>query len=529
MNYPDGQAALEAQFQQLGYVPLPEFAVIDECEFYDRKTNQHVRLDRERLTQLAQSQNQRIAGRKAATPVIVGHTKDGLPETMQPDIVGYTTNFHVGNLPDGTAAIFARPWALPDKVDEFRNNPRRSVELWLNPDAIDPIALLGATTPRRDLDLHLFSRPYDSDNLETCSTGSLVRFSRAHTGLDAVLFEMKEPSMSTNAVKCEGDDVPPAGPPKEEVDEATDQGAPAWAKALVAKVDAMSSKFEQIAPIFDELMAETQGGPPGAPPGGPPGAPPGGPPGMGGPPPGPPGAPPGAPPGGPPGMGGPPPGPPLPDRAGPPDKKNSSAPGYGNTTMPNNTFSRAPYVPPYAPPYGAAEGYESAERFSRLEQQNAQLQAENASLLAAVKQLQADSAAIKMQRMELEVDADLNKLRAEGLKIVDQDRGRLLSMKPEQRSAEIKLMRETRQKVETAPLPGGGQAVINRGELLQPVKFQAEGLAAPADPGINLNLPENYEDLARLALNGAQKHVDLRREYDVSNLRPPVNAAVPVM
>src|SRR5207245_1881416 len=152
-----------------------EFAILDECEFFDKRTGQQVHMTPDRLARMADLQNQRVTGRNDATPIILGHTEDNVPESEQPPIVGLASRFRLGRLPDGKSAVFARPWAAPGQVDTFRKNPRRSVELWLDPDAIDPIALLGATTPRRDLGLHLFARQY-SNGAETTS-GSVVRFS----------------------------------------------------------------------------------------------------------------------------------------------------------------------------------------------------------------------------------------------------------------------------------------------------------------------------------------------------------------
>jgi hypothetical protein len=159
MAYTGPPPAFEQTLRDQGYVPLPDFAVIDECDFFDHKTRQKVHLDKARLEKLAGEQNRRVA-RSDATPIIVGHTKDDVAETEQPGIVGYATNFRVGQLPDGKSAIFARPWAKKGEVETFRKHPRRSVELWLDPDAIDPIALLG-------------QRPRGATWACTCSSGRI--------------------------------------------------------------------------------------------------------------------------------------------------------------------------------------------------------------------------------------------------------------------------------------------------------------------------------------------------------------------
>lgn len=250
----DPHADFEQRLQAQGYTQLPEFAVIDECKFFDSRTRQQVNLDPARLAKMADAQNARVAATGDATPVILGHTEDGKVEADQPPIVGYATRFQVGRLPNGKAAIFARPWAAPGQVETFRKNPRRSVELWLSPDAIDPIALLGPTTPRRDLGLHLFARRYDA-GADTTSK-SVVRFSRStEPGRQPVLFEMRE---DMDPVKCDDPGVPTDAPP------AGDAGAPPVdqdTKQLKADVAECLAFIKKFGPILEQVVAEESGEP----------------------------------------------------------------------------------------------------------------------------------------------------------------------------------------------------------------------------------------------------------------------------
>ena len=101
-------------------------------------------------------------------PIIIGHTDDAKEEWEQPAIVGYASDFYVGRL--GPApALLARHWKLyPESVvghrpdgtpvrmtaDEIlRRFPRRSPEWHVKDDLLDPISLLGATSPMRHLGL----------------------------------------------------------------------------------------------------------------------------------------------------------------------------------------------------------------------------------------------------------------------------------------------------------------------------------------------------------------------------------------
>ena len=103
-----------------------------------------------------------------ATPLVIGHTTDGKSEKSQPEIVGFATNFTVGPLFNtGRQAIFADFHVLKDKVELANQYPRRSVELWPKRWEIDPISLLGATTPERDLGI-----------LQLQRQGQVIRYSR---------------------------------------------------------------------------------------------------------------------------------------------------------------------------------------------------------------------------------------------------------------------------------------------------------------------------------------------------------------
>src|SRR5690606_6398015 len=120
----------------------------------DDDGNPVMRVSAKMLREIAHSNNKRFAATGDECPIVIGHTKDGLPEDKQPPIVGYASNFKDKRLLRTTRqAIHATFKFLKDKLDVVRQYPRRSVEFWLSDKKIDPIALLGATTPERDLGL----------------------------------------------------------------------------------------------------------------------------------------------------------------------------------------------------------------------------------------------------------------------------------------------------------------------------------------------------------------------------------------
>lgn len=150
----------ETNLQYLGYEPLPRFAILDEHTFSNKKKAE--RFDKARLERLAAKLNRRASELDDLVPIIVGHTTDDDAEDDQPPIVGYGSDYRVERLGRSDKwALTACPWAAKGHKATFQKFPRRSVELWVdevNGDDIDPIALLGATTPRRTLGVHLFSR-----------------------------------------------------------------------------------------------------------------------------------------------------------------------------------------------------------------------------------------------------------------------------------------------------------------------------------------------------------------------------------
>ncbi len=543
----------EANLARTGHVPLPEFDLIDECSFFDKKTKQQVNLDRKRLEKIADSHNENIESRGAAPVVCLGHTKDDAPESEQPPATGVTTRHTVkAYKPDKSGkvkfALWAKPWARQEHVETFRQNNQRSVELWLDPDAINPIALLGSTTPRRDLGLHLFSREYGA--AEKTSSGQTIRFSRSNDGRQPILFEMradmeKEKGDSGPPVKC---DVPgslppggaPAGPsPDPTADPSADTGgseflsqlfaSDQW-KQLLAMTSQNSEAIGKIMPIFEELEQEAMGGggeggaPPGsAPPGAaPPGAPPGGSP-----------APPDAPggdapqPGGTDAPGGDEPAEEEEEPPAGPNKKNmaGSAAGYANTTMPNHKYSRPAWEPDMA-------DHEARVRMQRLEAEAATTKNQVAAMLRQQEQLVKENAALRLARIEDEVDIALNELTREGYTVVTAvDRPMLCQMAGDKRAAAIKFMRETRVcKAPEAPLPGGGKFVVDPTEIA-PVKFARHDdvLGFGADPKVVAQRsPDDYGSLVAAAGDARKKGINLKNAFDVSGLTAAASNGVAV-
>lgn len=135
-----------------------EIALLDEHDVVDENGDVVMSLDEDKLHRIANNNNRRVEETGDEVPIIIGHTRDDAPEKAQPEIVGWVKKFSVKPLYNtGRQAVWGVARFMKSKIDKIKQYPRRSVELWLKKMMIDPIALLGATTPERDLGLLKFS------------------------------------------------------------------------------------------------------------------------------------------------------------------------------------------------------------------------------------------------------------------------------------------------------------------------------------------------------------------------------------
>ena len=111
--------------------------------------------DRNALAQIVESCNRRILDTGDYAVLSAGHTPEehqmtaGMP---MPDVLGYCGPFRlgmIGNLKPRWA-IFADEHYHRSEIVRLQRLPRRSPEVWLEDNILDPIAALGAETPRLD-------------------------------------------------------------------------------------------------------------------------------------------------------------------------------------------------------------------------------------------------------------------------------------------------------------------------------------------------------------------------------------------
>jgi len=139
------------------YVIVEDVFILDEHQM--KIGDKVIDINAQKLQDIADRNNRRIHNTGDEIPLIIGHTKDGADEKDQPEVVGYAYNLRVRDFMNtgkkAIAATFKYHKASADLAKKF---PRRSVELWTRDWKLDPIALLGATTPERDLGLVRFKR-----------------------------------------------------------------------------------------------------------------------------------------------------------------------------------------------------------------------------------------------------------------------------------------------------------------------------------------------------------------------------------
>src|ERR1043166_2476978 len=134
------------------YTVVPDVAVLDE--FHLQRDGVDKIIDAGFLQEICDTANEREANTGDLTPAVIGHLNltRFFPETQQPPIVGYFRNWKVGPLFDtGRMAALPDFWIKNEFVPQVKNYPRRSSELWIDRAEIDPVSLLGATVPARDL------------------------------------------------------------------------------------------------------------------------------------------------------------------------------------------------------------------------------------------------------------------------------------------------------------------------------------------------------------------------------------------
>jgi hypothetical protein len=172
-----GEGELEKKaFSKFGddrFVLVRDVPVFAEHEISGRD-GKPSKYDRAALQAVCDRCNHRIADTGDFAAITNGHTptdEQRAAGAAMPDVIGFSGPFRLGMIGNKTPrwAIFADEHHFKDRYDNTRRLPRRSPEVWLEERMenrfIDPIAALGAETPRLDMGLR-FARTADGRSVE---------------------------------------------------------------------------------------------------------------------------------------------------------------------------------------------------------------------------------------------------------------------------------------------------------------------------------------------------------------------------
>ncbi len=127
---------------------VPGVPILDTHEVVGDDGKTVDKVDLKRLYRIAAVNNRKTADGNPS-PIIVGHTSDADTAEEKP-VHGYQVNFRVAPYKN-RHAIYVDYKLFPEHKGLEKKYPRRSVEWWTDTDEIDPLALLGGTTPERHL------------------------------------------------------------------------------------------------------------------------------------------------------------------------------------------------------------------------------------------------------------------------------------------------------------------------------------------------------------------------------------------
>jgi hypothetical protein len=173
-----------------------DFVCFDEVPVFDQHTGSDGTVYDEKLLQsICDNLNDRIADSGDYPAITDGHTNDhGNP---QPEVLGFAGPFRLkkfGNVRPRWC-IYGRFNVFKNKEETFRARPRRSVELWPEDKPenryFDPIAVLGAESPRRGLGL-IYSKRNPS-NVERYSMATATSPGGTNTFVPGMADDKKKP------------------------------------------------------------------------------------------------------------------------------------------------------------------------------------------------------------------------------------------------------------------------------------------------------------------------------------------------
>lgn len=158
------------------FVVAPPVAALDEFTMRADDGSFVAQINESFIDRFVARMNEREHTTGDLAPLVIGHTSDPedgfVPETAQPPVVGYARGWFKDELgTTGRKAAFFTPWIMKAEAERVKRYPRRSCEVWVSRYEADPISLLGASTPARDLGLMKLAR---NGSMSYCSPGDAI-------------------------------------------------------------------------------------------------------------------------------------------------------------------------------------------------------------------------------------------------------------------------------------------------------------------------------------------------------------------
>ncbi len=138
------------------WVTVESVPLLDEHEMTDEAGKPVAYVGKSALEEIAYNNNRRVYDTGDPATIILGHTSDD-PRAPEKPAKGFVVNYRVKPFKRDKEtgqvlyAIHGDYKIQPKNAHIIDDFPRRSVELWWNKKELDPIAVLGGTTPERDL------------------------------------------------------------------------------------------------------------------------------------------------------------------------------------------------------------------------------------------------------------------------------------------------------------------------------------------------------------------------------------------
>jgi len=238
-----------------------DFVVFEHvCCFDEHTGDDGVVYDERLLHRIAENCNRRIRTTGDYCPIVVAHTRDQDEKSSvddDPQVIGLAGPFYVSDFvnTDGVTvkAIYSTFWIFAEDEKLFLKNPRRSVEIWPEDKPenryFDPLAVLGAETPKRDLGL-IYSRGRPGYRPTRYAMGGPLRYSK-RTVAKSIKYQESAPASVPGGNNTF---IPGSNPKKKPQQHA--KGAPAMPGTL--SPDDLNQIIEALKPTI-QSMIDTSG------------------------------------------------------------------------------------------------------------------------------------------------------------------------------------------------------------------------------------------------------------------------------